>query len=189
MLIEIDGVIVESANLKAEPLEDPSEIQTKALDVAGVTVEELYADDRISQRQLYLQTKGLLNKHIDPFNKLDKAFLIGYNTGFDEDFLRKLWLSNNDNYFNSWFWYPTIDVAVLAMDQLESRRHELVNFRLETVYEFLFHESFQAHDALADIEATRRIYLNGKSNSRPQSEGAPQIANLGNPDTNAPSAG
>jgi DNA polymerase-3 subunit epsilon len=96
---------------------------------------------------------------VDKYNKKDKFFLIGYNIGFDDSFMREMWRRNKDVYYGSWFWWPPIDVAVLACHYLKGERHRLENFKLSTLAEYLnIKREGNAHDALSDIHITREIY-------------------------------
>jgi DNA polymerase-3 subunit epsilon len=114
--------------------------------------------DYPDQREIYQQFKTLLGKYVDPYDKLDKFHVIGYNVNFDIDFLRQWFVDNGDQYFGSWVWFPPIDVMILASTALAPVRHELLNFKLTTVYQYLFGESFEdSHEALADIIATKRV--------------------------------
>ena len=74
------------------------EVDSSALDINGYTMEELatFQDDR----EVFEKFMKFLNKHIDQYNKVDKAILAGYNnTHFDKDFLRQWFIDNNSTYF------------------------------------------------------------------------------------------
>jgi DNA polymerase-3 subunit epsilon len=110
-------------------------------------------------KEVYVNLIELMSKHVDKYNKKDKFFLIGYNVGFDDGFMREMWKRNRDVYYGSWFWWPPIDVAVLACNHLKSERHRLENFKLSTLAAYLaIDRQGGAHDALSDINLTREIY-------------------------------
>ena len=115
--------------------------------------------DYPSQDDVYLEFKELLKKYVDPFDTTDKFQIIGYNVQFDMDFLRQWFIRNGDDFIGSFFWFPPIDVMYLASIVLAGERHLLPNFRLSTVYEYVFptDPKFDAHDALADIRATKKL--------------------------------
>jgi DNA polymerase III subunit epsilon len=101
-----------------------------------------------------------LAAHVDKFDKRDKLWFVGYNAQFDAGFVRQWFEDHGDQYFGSWFWYPIIDVAVMAGLVLSHDRHLLENFKLGTVCRFLgleFDEE-SAHDAQYDVEKTRQAF-------------------------------
>jgi DNA polymerase III subunit epsilon len=134
-----------------------AEISEEALQTQGKTLEEVkaYPDANVQ----YVAFCSLLAKYVNRFDKLDKFVLLGYNVGYDADMVRALFTRNGDNYFGSWFWTPPIDVMSIAAKALVAVRTTLPNFKLETVYRFLFpnEDKIEFHDAMADIAATRRI--------------------------------
>lgn len=132
---------------------DGAVIDDKALAVNKLTREKLAEFDPYPKGvDKFL---GLLDAKVNKFDKSDKLFFVGYNTPFDEGFIRKM----IGKYFGSYFWWPSIDVAVLAAHHLRDKRHTLPNFKLNSVYQFLRGVEIQdAHDALADIKATKEIY-------------------------------
>lgn len=122
----------------------------------GTTLEQMKSYP--SSADSYKQFISLLSKYVDRYDRNDKLYFVGYNSSFDADFIREWFVQNNDEYFASWFWNPTLDVMQLVAFHLIGRRHELANFKLGTVYKYLFGEDFEnAHEAGSDIKATRRI--------------------------------
>lgn len=139
-------------------------IEDEALDVSGVTLEQInaYPDMNV----VYNQIKTMLSKYVNRYNKYDKFFLVGYNNApFDNQFFRAFFVQNNDNYFGSYFWSSAIDVMVLAANHLKSTRHTMEDFKLKTVANTLgvTVDESKLYDALYDIYLTRAIYrkING----------------------------
>ena len=102
-----------------------------------------------------------LDKHIDQFNKVDKAILAGYNnTHFDTDFLRQWFIDNNNNYFGSYFWSNSIDVMPEASRYFVHYRPALLNFKLGTVAKAMGIETDKSslHDGLYDIKLTLLMF-------------------------------
>jgi len=133
-------------------------------DVSGVTKEEVMAYE-ITHDRFHHELLQFLAQFVKKFDKKDKLWLCGYNTRFDENFLRALFTRNNDTYFGSWFWYPCIDVAQLAALKLLGERHTLPNFQLGTVYQHVMQRELEdAHDAFADVLATRELFRSLYSN-------------------------
>lgn len=156
--IVIDGVTKEKFDFKVQP-NPKCIIEEQALNVGGVTCEQIMAYTPMGE--IYRQLIAMLSKYVDKFNKTDKFFLVGYNNAsFDNQFLRGFFLQNNDQYFGSWFWSNSIDVMVLASNNLANRRADMENFKLSTVAKFLGVEveDGSLHDALYDIYLTKAIF-------------------------------
>ena len=112
-------------------------------------------------REVYVKFVNMLSKYVDKFDKKDKFFLVGYNNAsFDNHFLKAFFVQNGDNYFYSWFWVNSIDVMVLSTQHLMRKRHEMTDFKQETVARALGIQidSAKLHDASYDIQLTKKIY-------------------------------
>ena len=133
-IIEIDGKEVESFNFFIQPAKGKS-VSSQALKVNGIKKEDI--ENFLQPGQAYRKFIEILSKYIDKYNKKDKFFFIGYNAKFDEAFVRQFFLDNGDKYFGSWFYFPIIDVAILAGMYLIGERKQLENFKLGTVLEYL----------------------------------------------------
>lgn len=156
--LEIDGVIVEKFNYKVKPFER-AEIEDEALKVGGITRETLEGYENMLQ--VYGEIVNMLSKHIDKYDKTDKAYLVGYNNAsFDNAFFRAFFVQCNDNYFGSWFWSCPIDVMVLAGQYLMHKRPNMADFKMGTVAKELgiMVDDTRLHDAEYDIELTMSIY-------------------------------
>lgn len=156
--IEIDGKVVEQFNWKVRPHEG-AVIEESALNIAGVTREEIMQYPEMDF--VYEMLKGMMSKYIDIYDKQDKFHLIGYNIiAFDNPFLRAFFLRNGDKFFGSWFWSNSIDVMVLASNELRYERAEMRNFKLHTVAMHMGVEVDlnKLHDARYDIYLTKEIY-------------------------------
>jgi len=152
----IDGVEKGKFDLRCKPF--PADVvDAGALEVNGITPAEIesYPEPKV----VYHKLNEILVAWVDRYDKHDKFQFVGYNATFDDRFLREFWRKNGDKYHGSWFWWPPIDVAVLAANHLGDRRSELVNFKLTTLASYLgVSADGEAHDASWDIEVTRRIY-------------------------------
>ena len=156
--VVINGEIEERFNLHVQP-NPQAQIEQAALDVAGVTREQIMAYPPMGV--IYNQFVDILSKYVDKFNKKDKFFLVGYNNAsFDNQFLRAWFIQNGDKYFGSWFWANCIDVMVMATPYLADRRTEMENFKQGTVAKALGIgvDDTKLHDALYDIEVCKAIY-------------------------------
>jgi len=128
------------------------------------TIAEEISEQRVqsyntTEAQFHLELTNWLGQFINKYDKEDKAFFAGYNSDFDNSFMRKLFDRCGDAYFGSWFFNPSFDVMPICTLALADRRHLMPNFKLSTVYKELTGSELEhAHEGLEDIRATRRIY-------------------------------
>jgi len=156
--VVIDGVEKEKFDLKVQP-NPKAEIVQEALDVAGVTKEQILAYPPMGE--VYNKFIAILNKYVNRFDKKDKFFLAGYNNAsFDNQFLRAWFIQNGDKYFGSYFWSNSIDVMVLATPYLAANRSNMENFKQGTVAKYLGIpvDDTKLHDAMYDIEICKAIF-------------------------------
>ncbi len=156
-IMEIDGKIIDKCNIKMRPYKK-SKISRGLLEKLGLTIEMLKGF-QIHEEGLK-EFKAFLEKHIDQFDKYDKAHILAYNAHFDTHFLRKMFSDCNDNFYGSWFWSNPIDIMTLTtMSRLETR-HMMPNFKLGTVCkDFRIDISDdELHDASYDIQKTYELY-------------------------------
>lgn len=156
--IVIDGVTKETFDFKVKP-NPKAEIVKEALDVAGVTVEQVLSYPDMGD--VFNDFIKILEKYVNRYDKKDKFFLAGYNnSNFDNNFLRGWFLQNNDKYFGSWFWSNTIDVMILATPHLANARAGMENFKLPTVASYMGIEVNESdlHNASYDVYLTKLIY-------------------------------
>ena len=153
-----DGVTKESFNFNVCP-HPQCEIEEEALRICNVSKEQIQAYPPM--REVYVKFVNMLSKYVDKFDKKDKFFLVGYNNAsFDNHFLKAFFVQNGDHYFYSWFWVNSIDVMVLSTQHLMRKRHEMTDFKQETVARALGIQidSAKLHDASYDIQLTKEIY-------------------------------
>jgi DNA polymerase III subunit epsilon len=156
--IVIDGITKEVHDWRVRP-NPQAIIEQEALDVAGVTKEQILAYPPM--KDIYLQMIHTLSQYVDRYSRTDKFFLVGYNNAsFDNQFLRGFFLQNGDQYFGSWFWANSIDVMVLATQYLMDRRAKMENFKLATVAKEMgvTMDESRLHDASYDLYLTKAIY-------------------------------
>ena len=123
----------------------------------GITDEELATYP--SNAEVFPQFIELLNKYRLGETYANKAFFIGFNSDFDMRFLRSWFEFNGDFRFGYRFWWPDLDIARLAAVYLAGKRLSMRGFKLTDVYKYIFGEDFDgAHNSLADIRATRRLF-------------------------------
>lgn len=156
----IDGEEVDRIALDINPYtyaKDP-EVSEKALEVTNKTEEEIrsYPDSR-AQFKKFIQ---FLDRYIDKYNKQDKFTPIGYNSQFDMGFLRDWFDDNKHKFFGSYFVHKDVDVFALVKHlEFLGLLPATKNHKLGTMCEaFGVDLGENAHDAVADIRATRELY-------------------------------
>jgi DNA polymerase-3 subunit epsilon len=161
-VVTINGVKKDSIDIKMQPYQTDT-IEDGALEVNHITREELFSDDRLLPHAAYKEIIAFLSKHVSKFDRKDKFHWIGYNGKFDADFTRSFFEKNGDTFFGSFFWYPILDIAILAGFLLQKKRTEFKDFKERTVWEYLHQErtlmydESMWHDALFDIERMMEI--------------------------------
>ena len=154
-----DGEFKGKFDMKARPPVG-HEFDEEALHECGVTEDEIMASDN-TQQDLKEMFEAWLGERVDRFDRDDKMFFAAYNSAtFDYPFCRRLWTTHEDKFFNSFFWFPDIDVMRIAAWALIRERHMLANFKLPTVAKalgFPFDEN-QHHSAMYDCRVARNIY-------------------------------
>lgn len=155
-IIEVDGTEKEKFNFYIKPFKN-SEVNEKALEVQGRTLEELGTEKYIDESIIYKKFLEILDKYIDKYDKNDKFIVAGYNVKFDIDILKALFERNNNkflfSYFNSSMLDPLYSVRLL---QVAGMLPVLENNKLETWCKY-FNIELKAHDSLQDITATKKL--------------------------------
>lgn len=127
-------------------------------ELTGITWEYLQQNG-ITETEAYMGFIGWLAKHIDKYDKTDKAIFAAYNAKFDNDFIRELFKRNNDNYFGSWFYSASLDIMGTVIQCVRLGLIPVpVNFKNVTICES-FGIEHKAHSALDDIKASRNAQL------------------------------
>lgn len=160
-ILDVNGEEVDRIDIKLRPHEGAN-IDTKALAVTGLTIEELMEDpERISPKEGYWRfmrfcefTPGM---RVYAESRIHRA---GYNIlAFDNKMLEALGARAGDNYTYAKFHWPGIDVASIACAALRQKRGRMKDFKLMSVARaFDIDTDGQAHDALFDVRVTRALY-------------------------------
>jgi len=153
-VVEMNDQIVDQIDLKFRPYEN-AKVAGDALEKNNLTIEEImkFPPPRESLNRL----RWFLKRFVNKYDRDDKLVLAGYNTPFDINFLRAAFLKENDNYFGSWFFWPSIDAQNLVAEMV-AKGLRLPNYQLETVCKH-YEIEIEAHKAISDIIATRDLYL------------------------------
>ncbi len=163
--IEIDWEIKEKLDYYIIPYGDDPPITQEAIDKHGITPEIIQQnpDNRfLNPNFVFANLKHKLETYVNPYDKTDKFFAVGYNIlTFDDIVLRRFWKRNNDEYYGSWFWWPPIDMMAVCADILMSKRLEIVNYQLDTIANMLGVriDPSKLHNALYDVQIVREMFI------------------------------
>ena len=155
-IIRIDKKDVEKFNFYIKPFEN-SEVNEKALEVQGRTLEELKTDKYVEEKEVYKQFVNLLDKYIDKYDRTDKFVVAGYNVRFDVDILKAFFQRHGNNFLFSYLDSSMLDpLYSIRLLQIAEVLPVLENNKLETWCKH-FGIELKAHDSLEDIEATKKL--------------------------------
>jgi DNA polymerase III epsilon subunit-like protein len=147
------------SNVRPFNYEDPEIYSESALEKNGITIEEIKKFPE--PMKVFSELQTILNRTVNKYDPKDKLILIGYNLPkFDELFLRWWFEKCGEQWFGSYFWHPSLDVAQLAMLSCFEIRSTFPNFKLETVaksFGINLDES-KLHGALYDTKITRELF-------------------------------
>lgn len=170
-IVDRDGKVITEGDITCAPAEGAT-VDKAALDVHGRTIEEIQDYQPITSAHTHFT--GQMSLFVDRYNKLDKFTIAGYFVGFDIEFLRRFFKDSNDKWYGSWFKSIYIDVQCFVAQYVLKKKLFPPNFKLATIYQEITGKQLEhAHDALADVRATREIYytimenLHGKAGVRP----------------------
>jgi DNA polymerase-3 subunit epsilon len=170
MLVEVRGQVVGEKMWYVNPYSG-DRIEPDALAVNKLSLEQVRS---FPKAQAVLgQVKEFLAQYVDRYNTFDKFTPAGYNVQFDLNFLKQFFLKGGDSFFGAWFNYRMVDPMQFLYWLRLAGEIDLPNYKLETVcahFDIPLGEA--AHDALADIKATRdlirhlhNLYLKGDDDS------------------------
>ena len=155
-IIRIDKKDVEKFNFYIKPFEN-SEVNEKALEVQGRTLDELKTEKYIEEKEVYKQFINLLDKYIDKYDKTDKFIVAGYNVRFDVDILKALFQRHGNNFLFSYLDSSMLDpLYSIRLLQIAGILPVLENNKLETWCKH-FGIELKTHDSLEDIVATKKL--------------------------------
>ena len=155
-IIRIDKKDIEKFNFYIKPFEN-SEVNEKALEVQGRTLEELKTDKYVEEKEVYKQFINLLDKYIDKYDRTDKFVVAGYNVRFDVDILKAFFQRHGNNFLFSYLDSSMLDpLYSIRLLQIAEILPVLENNKLETWCKH-FGIELKAHDSLEDIEATKKL--------------------------------
>ena len=158
-IIEIDGVEVDKGVFKINPFTYTTrgvEIDDYALEISKVSIEDLESYD--SSSYCFKELMKKLVKYVNVNDKNDCFVIAGYNTAFDIGFIKE-WFKEMgllDSY-KDLFHYKSLDVFSIVFALRHIGLNSAENDKLETMCNY-FGIGIEAHNALSDIEATKKLY-------------------------------
>lgn len=114
-----------------------------------------------SKKSVFLKNLcDVLDKHIDPYNKNDKAYLVGWNSKFDSDFLHQAFKLYSKSSFGNYMHHMSIDIQQLCAYKFMKKGIVPRSFKLEDIARYfkIPCSSKKFHDAMYDINITNEIY-------------------------------
>lgn len=154
-IIEINNVVKEEFDFKTQP-HSYENVSKEALEVNGITIEQLKTYP-MPQETLCKLIK-LFDKYVFKYNKQDKFFPIGQNIPFDVNFLFEFCKKCKFNYLGSYLDHHKGDTMALLMALMVQGKIPVSGIKLENACKELGVELVDAHNALADIRATRLLW-------------------------------
>lgn len=155
-IVEINGEMEAQYKFNIQPFSYET-IEPSALEVNGFTIEQI--KEFMPPREAYRQILSVIDQYVDRYDKQDKFYPAGYNVGFDYDFFMEFFRKNGDNYFGSFFNHRKIDPLPMLYSLDYHGIIEYKNYKLTTVCENMNIIINDAHDALNDVIATRKVYF------------------------------
>lgn len=151
-LVEIDGNIVEEFSGVCRP-HDLEAVEESALAVNGLTLEQV---SRFSPPTiLHLELCQLFGKYVDKYDRTDKFTLAGMKVDFDAQFMSEFFRKCGDAYWGSWCNWRHVDLCAFARILRYAGLLDIGNDKLSTICRSVGVDLQNAHDAMADILATR----------------------------------
>lgn len=154
-IVVIDGSEHDRINLDINPNTYTTftpQIDDKALEIQGKTLDQL-STHKGSFCQ-FTEFVSTLSEHLEEDEKFQ---IVGYNTSFDIGFI-KAWFKDSDMKFSDYFTYKDIDVFALVKHlRVLGLLGDCEDDKLATVCKY-FGIELDAHDAMNDIVATRKLY-------------------------------
>jgi DNA polymerase-3 subunit epsilon len=158
-LVEIDGKIVEEFEIFCQPY-DYNAISQEALETNGFKISDIKEWHR--PQDAYRLWTDFLSGFVDKYKRTDKFMPAGQNVLFDVNFLFNWAAKSGDKYFGSFMSRSCIDLRVFAASARAWGLLQCENVKLETICKAFGVELTAAHNAMADIKATRECLLKFK---------------------------
>lgn len=155
-IIEINGEVEARGSYKINPLtyNKPKELDQQALEINGITRGELECYP--NQYEAFKEFKLMLNNYISTEEKLT---FVAYNSQFDIKFVQAWFNDNKSNDYGRYFTYKDLDVFALVKYLVYCGYFATLKSHSLAAICGYYDITFNSHDAVADIEATRDLHL------------------------------
>jgi DNA polymerase-3 subunit epsilon len=154
-ILEVNGKEVDSFSFNGRP--DPDiKIDDYVLKIQGKSIEQLQAYPE--RPVMFKNFLAKLDEYVDRYDALDKLILAGYNVEFDKRMLFSMFNQNKNRYAMSYFMTQGLDVMQLAFLFFLNGSLKVNNMKLNTVCKACNIVLNEAHDACADIRATKDLF-------------------------------
>jgi len=151
------GNIIDELNLYMKPFLG-DDISKDALEANGTTMEDLRSDHYMPPVSAFTKFIEFMSKYVNKYDSDDKVILAGKNVKFDIGFLRRLFDKCDDNYYGSWFHYPSIEVESEIAKWMVLENAVALNYKLETLCDHFEIPICDTHNGYEDIVATFKLY-------------------------------
>lgn len=160
-LIEINHKVVDKFNIECRPREG-AEIHPKALQVTGLTAEQLMAREK-TYADAYDEFLNIMKNHVYQYHNSpdtlmnEKFYPCAFNGYFDLQFVAQFFTDNGDRYgFGNWQNWQLLDPLPLVRFMEYAGLVKMDDHKLGTVCAS-YNIPIKAHDAFSDISATRDL--------------------------------
>lgn len=111
-------------------------------------------------KDIYKRFLADLDKYVDRFNKEDKMYFIAHNAQFDSEFVRNMFLANDNKFYGAYFWNPPICTMLLAAYKCMRKGVRPESFKLSDLCKAFKIKVIDSdlHDAEYDIDLTKQLY-------------------------------
>ena len=156
-ILEIPGIKLEEFNFKVAPL-DYETITKEAMDCNKIETSDLR--NFPPAFQVHLEFKQLLFKWCNPFDPTTKLILCGQNVQFDSNFIQNFCEKQGDKFWRACVTSGAFDLKTLSVAyEIHRKKKIFKSYSLGSICETLGVKLTNAHDAMADIKATRECCL------------------------------
>lgn len=156
-ILEIPGVKYEEFDFRVTPL-DYDNISEEAMKCNEIKLSRLKTFPPASQT--HLEFKQLLFKWCNPFDPMTKLILCGQNVQFDSNFIQQFCEKQGDKFWRACITSGAFDLKTLSVAyEIHRKKRIFKSYSLGAICKTLQIELTEAHDAMADIRATRECCL------------------------------
>ncbi len=156
VIVDFNGSTIDSGCWYIRPHPGDA-ISDGALEVNGITREQI--ETFKSPHTVLREFLTLLGRHVKKYDKSDKFTICAYNAGLDTNHVEAWMQKGGVGWYGSYFTRYPLDPYKMTAYLVEAGiMDQLPNYKLATVCEYWGIPLPDAHDAMADIQATRSLH-------------------------------